>query len=140
MEQNIYAAATSLGYSLPSLPTLSCRRDVPVCRLTFLSVSANFGAPLAGVMYTVEVVSTYYPTRAYWSAFSPPDASCGQRSRLTSGSPLLLVPQEVSSSPYSGVFINVHQRVCPLSVVLSPCSCCSCHSGSHTPFSSYLRE
>lgn len=42
MRQIIYAAATSVG------------------------VAACFGAPIGGIMFSIEVTSSNYPTRAYW--------------------------------------------------------------------------
>lgn len=44
LRHNIFAAATSLG------------------------VAANFGAPLGGVMFSIEVTATYYAVRTYWFA------------------------------------------------------------------------
>jgi H+/Cl- antiporter ClcA len=42
MQQIIYAAATSVG------------------------VAACFGAPIGGLMFSIEITSSNYPTRAYW--------------------------------------------------------------------------
>mmetsp|Transcript_5706 Transcript_5706/g.7984 ORF Transcript_5706/g.7984 Transcript_5706/m.7984 type:complete len:773 (-) Transcript_5706:55-2373(-) len=32
-------------------------------------VAAHFGAPVGGVLFSIEVTSTYYPTRNYWYAY-----------------------------------------------------------------------
>ena len=40
-----------------------------------LGVAANFGAPLGGIMFSIEVTSTYYATRTYW--FAAATASIG---------------------------------------------------------------
>lgn len=34
-----------------------------------VGVSVAYGAPIGGVLYSIEVTSTYYPIRYYWAAF-----------------------------------------------------------------------
>lgn len=34
-----------------------------------VGVSVAYGAPIGGVLYSIEVTSTYYPIRYYWTAF-----------------------------------------------------------------------
>jgi chloride channel 2 len=34
-----------------------------------IGVSVAYGAPIGGVLYSIEVTSTYYPIRYYWAAF-----------------------------------------------------------------------
>jgi chloride channel 2 len=34
-----------------------------------VGVACNFGAPIGGVLFSIEVASTYYPVRNYWSCY-----------------------------------------------------------------------
>jgi len=34
-----------------------------------VGVASNFGSPIGGVLFSIEVTSTYYPLRNYWFAF-----------------------------------------------------------------------
>lgn len=59
----------SYSRSFKSFATNQALRMQVLAAACAIGVSCAYGSPIGGVLYSIEVTSTYYPIRYYWSAF-----------------------------------------------------------------------